>query len=156
MKYSKKIYLCQKTIILVFIKKQIRLLLVFCSFLHWNLTPDIYAQPNKKEKQMNLAYQSYMPNIAPQASHIDSANISVQDSGRYTIQICSMLHKLKDPFFQGKHNIKIIQMGELYRYLFSSYSSLPKAQKDLIWIQQIYPDAYIRTYNNGTLGLAIN
>lgn len=101
--------------------------------------------------------QNYISAFAPQMGK--SASVSLlqeSDSIHYTIVICSMDHVVKDFLLTENNKIKIIPMGEIYRYIFSAYSSLEKAYADLAWIQKLYPRAYIRTFEHGKLGQAIN
>lgn len=73
---------------------------------------------------------------------------------RYTIQICTLDYPIDDPFIGGKNKIRIIRIGDVYRYIFSMYKSLEEARKDLPVVRAIYPGAYIREYYGGKLGKA--
>lgn len=75
---------------------------------------------------------------------------------QYTIQICTMKFPLSDSFFKGKYGVKLIRMGDLYRYIYSVYYSLQEAQNDLSKIRKIYPDAFIREFDENKLGKAID
>ena len=79
-----------------------------------------------------------------------------EKSKQYTIQICTMSFPLSDSFFKGQYGIKLIRVGDLYRYIHSVYNSLQEAQKDLPNIRKIYPDAFIREYDENKLGKAID
>lgn len=74
----------------------------------------------------------------------------------YTIQICSLTVLVNDPFLNGRYKIKVVRMGELYRYIFSSYTTLDHARKELTEVQKIFPKAFIREYNGSKLGKAID
>lgn len=76
---------------------------------------------------------------------------------KYTIQICTLTSPIDDPFFTGKYVIKLIRIGDLYRYIYSSYTSIKSARADLPKIRKIYPEAFIRELqDNGKLGKAID
>lgn len=78
------------------------------------------------------------------------------DSMCYTIQVCTVYTPIKDSLLNSNHNIQMIRMGDLYRYIYSRYCSLPAAYKALARIQQIFPHACIREYREGKLGLVID
>lgn len=76
---------------------------------------------------------------------------------KYTIQICTLTSPIDDPFFTGKYAIKLVRIGDLYRYIYSSYTSIKSARADLPKIRKIYPEAFIRELqDNGKLGKAID
>lgn len=75
---------------------------------------------------------------------------------RFTIQICTLTVLVKDPFLSGQYEIKVVHMGELYRYIFSSYATLDRARKELSKVQKIFPKAFIREYDGHKLGKAID
>ena len=79
-----------------------------------------------------------------------------EKSRYYTIQICTLDHFVTDAFFQGNYQIKCIKMGDLYRYVFSNYYTLEEARKKLTSVQKIFPEACIREYRQGILGLMID
>ena len=100
---------------------------------------------------------NYISAFAPPSGISDSAIYDqMQDSNCYTIQVCSMEHHIHDIFFQKNSKIRIIPIGDIYRYIFSFYPTLEAARKDLIRIRLIFPDAYIREYRAGKLGMAID
>lgn len=74
----------------------------------------------------------------------------------YTIQICSLTVLVDDPFLDGQYEIKAVRMGELYRYIFSSYATLDAAYKELPKVRKIFPKAFIREYDGNKLGKAID
>lgn len=86
----------------------------------------------------------------------DPANSPSQQAKQYTIQICTMKFPLSDSFFKGQYGVKLIRMGDLYRYIYSVYNSLQEAQTDLPKIRKIYPDAFIREFDENKLGKAID
>ena len=61
-----------------------------------------------------------------------------------------------DPILTESNKIKIIRMGELYRYIFSQYHALDTARQALIPIRRLYPQACIREYQEGKLGPIID
>lgn len=75
---------------------------------------------------------------------------------QYTIQICTMSFPLSDSFFKGQYGVKLIQMGDLYRYIYNIYPSVEEARAALPTIRKIYPDAFIREFNEQKLGKAID
>lgn len=76
---------------------------------------------------------------------------------KYTIQICTLTSPIDDPFFTGKYAIRLIRIGDLYRYIYSSYTTIKSARADLPKIRKIYPEAFIRELqDNGKLGKAID
>lgn len=75
---------------------------------------------------------------------------------RYTIQICSMSFPLSDSFFKGQYGVKVMQIDDLYRYVYSVYSSVAAARRDLPKVRKIYPDAFIREFDENKLGKAID
>lgn len=75
---------------------------------------------------------------------------------KYTIQICSMSFPLSDTFFKGQYGIKVMRMGDLYRYVYSVYYTLAAARQDLTKVRKIYPDAFIREFDEEKLGKAID
>lgn len=79
-----------------------------------------------------------------------------KDQKQYTIQICTLSAPLTDPFFRGQYRIRQIRMGDLYRYIFSTYHSLQAARRDLPLVQKIYPGAFIREFDENKLGKAID
>lgn len=84
----------------------------------------------------------------------DTASDTV--STQYTIQICTMSFPLADSFFKGQYGVKLIQMGDLYRYIYNIYPSIEEARAALPTIRKIYPDAFIREFNEEKLGKAID
>lgn len=92
----------------------------------------------------------------------DSAQISFENAEsdtlhkQYTIQICSMSFPLSDSFFKGQYGIKLVKMGEVYRYIYNFYPSIEDARAALPNIRKIYPDAFIREFNENKLGKAID
>lgn len=91
---------------------------------------------------------------APQKTSEATTEAATQSQTKYTIQICTMSFPLSDTFFKGQYGIKLIKMGDLYRYIYSQYNSITEAEKDLPKIRKIYPDAFIREYNENKLGKA--
>ena len=75
---------------------------------------------------------------------------------KYTIQICSMSFPLSDAFFKGQYGIKVMRMGDLYRYVYSVYYTLAAARQDLPKVRKVYPDAFIREFDEEKLGKAID
>lgn len=75
---------------------------------------------------------------------------------QYTIQICTMSFPLSDSFFKGQYGVKLIKMGDLYRYIYNIYPSVEEARAALPTIRKIYPDAFIREYDEQKLGKAID
>lgn len=75
---------------------------------------------------------------------------------RYTIQICSMSFPLSDSFFKGQYGVKVMRMGDLYRYVYSVYPTLAAARRDLPKVRKVYPDAFIREFDENKLGKAID
>lgn len=63
---------------------------------------------------------------------------------------------MDDPFLNGQYKIKAVRMGELYRYIFSSYTTLESARKELSEVRKIFPKAFIREYDGNKLGKAID
>lgn len=92
---------------------------------------------------------------APPAN-IPASQPSAQTPKHYTIQICTMSFPLSDNFFKGQYKIKLIKTGDLYRYIYSMYNSVQEARADLPKVRKIYPDAYIREYDEKKLGKAID
>lgn len=115
----------------------------------------VYSQSGESVKPIRLGNQNYISAFASPPEEIRTVRIP-SDSIRYTILICTTTSATTDPVLSDYGKTLIIPMGELYRYIFSAYSSLEKAQQDLQWIRKLYPDAYIRRYENGKLGQAIN
>lgn len=74
----------------------------------------------------------------------------------YTIQICSLTVLADDPILNGRYQIKVVRIGELYRYIFSSYATLDAAHKALSEVRKIFPEAFIREYDGYKLGKAID
>lgn len=74
----------------------------------------------------------------------------------YTIQICSLTVLADDPILNGRYQIKVVRIGELYRYIFSSYATLDTAHKALSEVRKIFPEAFIREYDGYKLGKAID
>lgn len=74
----------------------------------------------------------------------------------YTIQLFTLFDTLSDPVLSGSNKIKIIRMGELYRYIFAQYPSLDIARQALVLIRQLYPQACIREYQEGKLGPVVD
>jgi hypothetical protein len=72
------------------------------------------------------------------------------------IQICSMSFPLSDAFFKGQYGIKVMRMGDLYRYVYSVYYTLAAARQDLPKVRKVYPDAFIREFDEEKLGKAID
>lgn len=85
----------------------------------------------------------------------DEVVLSPEKAG-YTIQVCSLTVLVDDPFFGGRYKIKAVRMGELYRYIFSSYTTLDAARKDLPGVRKVFPKAFIREYDGNKLGKAID
>lgn len=75
---------------------------------------------------------------------------------KYTIQVCTMEVPVKDAFIGKENRIRIIRMGDLYRYIFSEYDSLSVAQKELLMVKKYFPQAFIREYDQGKLGKAVD
>ena len=63
----------------------------------------------------------------------------------YTIQLFTSFDTPADPILTESNKIKIIRMGELYRYIFSQYHALDTARQ-----------ACIREYQEGKLGPIID
>lgn len=82
--------------------------------------------------------------------------VSSPEKTCYTIQICSLTVLMDDPFLNGQYKIKAVRMGELYRYIFSSYTTLESARKELSEVRKIFPKAFIREYDGNKLGKAID
>lgn len=89
-------------------------------------------------------------------SYFNSIPASEKLTTRYTIQICSMSFPLSDSFFKGQYGVKVMRMGDLYRYIYSVYDSLEAARKDLPKVRKIYPDAFIREFDENKLGKAVD
>ena len=68
----------------------------------------------------------------------------------------ALLDTPADPILTESNKIKIIRMGELYRYIFSQYHALDTARQALIPIRRLYPQACIREYQEGKLGPIID
>lgn len=132
----------------IFIKKRVGIGLLAGIVIFFSYPQTSYAQPQKKVIRATLNNQIYISAFAPVAYN--------QDTVYYTIQICTMEHVVKDHLLQGYSKIKVIRMGDLYRYIYSQYQSLSKAREDLARVRKIYPDAFIREYRYGQLGLAID
>ncbi|WP_251622432.1 tetratricopeptide repeat protein [Odoribacter lunatus] len=75
---------------------------------------------------------------------------------QYTIQICSMSFPLSDTFFKGQYGVKLIRMGDIYRYIYNIYPSIEEARTALPTIRKIYPDAFIREIDEEKLGQAVD
>ena len=132
----------------IFIKKRVGIGLLAGIVIFFSYPETSHAQAQKKVTQTTLNNQVYISAFAPVSYN--------QDTVYYTIQICTMEHVVKDHFLQEYSKIKVIRMGDLYRYIYSQYQSLSKAREDLIRVRKIYPDAFIREYRHGQLGLAID
>lgn len=100
-----------------------------------------------------VAYKSAFQSLKAVPQH--KVVLSPEKPG-YTIQICSLNILLDDPFLVGRYQIKVIHMGELYRYIFSSYTTVDAARKELPGIRKIFPKAFIREYDGQKLGKAID
>lgn len=74
----------------------------------------------------------------------------------YTIQLCSMSFPLSDSFFKGQYGVKLIRMGDIYRYIYNIYPSIEEARTALPTIRKIYPDAFIREFDEEKLGQAVD
>lgn len=74
----------------------------------------------------------------------------------YTIQICTLPVQINDLFLNGQYNIKTVRMGDLYRYIFSGYTALDSARKELPEVRKIFPKAFIREYDGKKLGEAVD
>lgn len=92
-------------------------------------------------------------NIAPIPSG-DTASDTLRK--QYTIQICSMSFPLSDSFFKGQYGVKLIRMGDIYRYIYNTYPSIEEARAALPTIRKIYPDAFIREFDEEKLGQAVD
>lgn len=111
-----------------------------------------YARLNSPEAQA-VAKHSFP------ATTQDSTNIPIEPSipgKQYTIQICTMSFPLSDSFFKGQYGVKLIRMGDLYRYIYNIYDTLEEARNALPKIRKIYPDAFIREFDENKLGKAID
>ena len=80
--------------------------------------------------------------------HYSSAFAGPQNKN-YTIQLFTSFDTPADPILTESNKIKIIRMGELYRYIFSQYHALDTARQALIPIRRLYPQACIREYQEG-------
>jgi len=67
-----------------------------------------------------------------------------------------MSFPLSDSFFKGQYGVKLVKMGEVYRYIYNLYPSIEDARAALPKIRKIYPDAFIREFNENKLGKAID
>lgn len=141
----------------IFIKKLVRICLMGGILSYSGYQNQSYAQIPENVKKTKVSSQNYLSAFSSLMDAPDSVLIyRQQDSILYTIQLCTLDYPIQDHFFQGTYKIKIIPIGELYRYIFSQYSTLEKARQELKQIQQYYPKAYIREYREGKLGLAID
>ena len=104
-------------------------------------------------QQKHLFLSAFAPDRQISISHTSS---SIKDSLHYTTQLCTMRHPISNQFMNSNSKIQLIQRGNLYRYIFSAYSSLVKAREKLKQIRKIYPQAYIREYHQGKSGGAID
>lgn len=108
-------------------------------------------------KTASPSSESPVNNVPPEKqNHTDSTENGIGKNSRYTIQICSMSFPLSDSFFKGQYGIKVMRMGDLYRYIYSIYNTLPEARQDLPKVRKIYPDAFIREFDEEKLGKAID
>lgn len=139
----------------IFIKKFIGKGLIVGAVIYSGFPELICAQTRGKVIVTTLNNLTYISAFAPQAEN-PVTGFPMQDTTYYTILICTMDHAVEDHFFKGNYKIQVIRMGDLYRYIFSQYVSPEKARQDLNRIREIYPQAYIREYNHGKLGLAID
>lgn len=132
---------------LIFTRKQIGTGLIACTVICVFLQ-NSQAQSREKVTQTTLSNKTYTSALGTLSP--------VTDTVHYTIQICTMDHDVKDFFFKGNSKIRIIRMGDLYRYIFSQYRTLDKAREDLLQVRKLYPQAFIREYKHGNLGQAID
>ena len=96
---------------------------------------------------------------APSANSAKTASVKTENdtlTKQYTIQICSMSFPLSDSFFKGQYGVKLVKMGEVYRYIYNLYPSIEDARAALPKIRKIYPDAFIREYNENKHAKAID
>lgn len=129
------------------------------------IVPEKFSNLHKKiESQMAFCRSrlSAAPQDTPTERGADSLQISSGDTEdgalpkQYTIQICSMSFPLSDSFFKGQYGVKLIKMGDVYRYIYNLYPSIEDARAALPKIRKVYPDAFIREYNENKLGKAID
>ena len=115
------------------------------------------AQSDVSLKNKNLVNKNYISAFATPTDICDSvAFISCPDSMYYTIQICSIDFYIHDSILTRNNKIQTIPMGDIYRYIFSIYPTLTTARKALSIVRHTYPDAFIREYKAGKLGMAID
>lgn len=110
------------------------------------------------QKYGNMPRKKTMPSSAQPSDSLVQTGLppSSVTGKKYTIQICSMSFPLSDSFFKGQYGVKLIRMGDLYRYIYNIYDSIPDAQKDLSKVRKIYPDAFIREFDENKLGKAVD
>lgn len=115
-----------------------------------DITPPLSGMTNNRA---NIA--ALPPLSAPTKQRSVTAATASQDAMKYTIQICTMSFPLSDSFFKGQYGIKLVKMGDLYKYIYNMYEDINAAMTDLPEVRKIYPDAFIREYCNNKLGKAI-
>lgn len=115
--------------------------------------------PSQKDSLLLIgtsAIRKEFPDTASRLSLLNSSPAAEKPATCYTIQICSMSFPLSDSFFKGQYGVKVMRMGDLYRYIYSVYDSLEAARKDLPKVRKIYPDAFIREFDENKLGKAVD
>lgn len=142
------------------IKQKIRESLVVVLFVFNGFASTAFSQSLTVDKHIKTDLNRHYY-ISAFASEFPKENLAqspaqAEDSVRYTIQICTFHKALADSFFTGKYKIRLLRMGDLYRYLFSEYSTLTSARKDLLLVRTLFPQACIREYHHGKLGVVIN
>lgn len=120
-----------------------------------------YGQYAVVEKvQMNLAKPHYISAFASRSGCRDSLlKVPVRPEPKdvaYTIQICTLDIPPGDTILGKTGLLHVLQMGDLYRYLYSGFATLEKARQHLSFVRQFFPQACIREYRNGKLGQVID
>lgn len=113
------------------------------------------------KQQNTVSHSSTTDSLTARYEDTKARNISENpaenmENKQYTIQICSMSFPLSDSFFKGQYGVKLIKMGDLYRYIYNIYDSVEEARAALPNIRKIYPDAFIREFDENKLGKAID
>lgn len=87
-------------------------------------------------------------------NQIDSTQQSLEKSAKfpiidyiYTIQICALKYPAAKNQFKEKNSIRILKERNVYKYFYSSYSTIEEARIALPAVQIKYPGAYITRYN---------
>lgn len=143
---------------LIFIKEFERKGIIGGTIIYFGLLQMNYAQSQEYIKPMYQQKHLFLSAFAPERQiSISDTSSSTKDLLPYTIQLCTTYHHpISNRFLNGNNKIQQIQMGDLYCYIFSAYSSLTETREKLKQIRKIYPQAYIREYHQGKLGQVID